>query len=77
MYPVCFRLLSWLNFNFLQWARLRGAAYCVIRSSLRNSITECSASIISALVKAECDAAMIQCNQGKKKLCSVLCVFMI
>ena len=47
-----------------QWARLRGGAYCVMTTSIKESLTDYCASNISALIKAECEAATLQCNQG-------------
>jgi len=47
-----------------QWARLRGGAYCVMSTSIKESLTDYCASNISALIKAECEAATLQCNQG-------------
>jgi len=47
-----------------QWARLRGGAYCVMSMSIKESLTDYCASNISALIKAECKAATLQCNQG-------------
>jgi len=47
-----------------QWARLRGGAYCVMSTSIKELLTDYCASNISALIKAECEAATLQCNQG-------------
>ncbi|KAL7540269.1 hypothetical protein ACHAXR_009992 [Thalassiosira sp. AJA248-18] len=47
-----------------QWGRLRGGTHSVLRASLKDAITDYSASIIVALIKAECEAATVQSNQG-------------
>lgn len=47
-----------------QRARLRGGAYCIMSTSIKESLTDYCASNISALIKAECEAATFQCNQG-------------
>jgi len=49
---------------FHQWARLRGAALSVLRTCLKANISNYCASIISALIKAECEAAAVQSNRG-------------
>ena len=36
-------------------------------TSMKVAITDYSAHNISALVKAECEAATLQCNQGKNR----------
>ena len=43
-----------------------------LRASLKDSISEYSANVISALVKAEVEASMLQCNQGPS---SGSCIF--
>jgi hypothetical protein len=52
--------------NTSQWGRLRGGTYSVLRASVRYSITDYSADIISNLINAECEAATNQCNQGNE-----------
>lgn len=47
-----------------QWGRLRGGAHSVLRASMKEAITDYSANITSTLIKAECEAATLQCNQG-------------
>ncbi|KAL3798961.1 hypothetical protein HJC23_005100 [Cyclotella cryptica] len=49
---------------FEQWARLRGAALCLLRTCFNQSVTEYSANVASAVIRAECDAAVHQCDQG-------------
>jgi len=47
-----------------QWGRLRGGALSVLRTCLNENISDYCASIISALIKAECEAATVQSNHG-------------
>ncbi|KAL7545932.1 hypothetical protein ACHAWF_009281 [Thalassiosira exigua] len=47
-----------------QWGRLRGGAYCVLCAGLKHTISDNAAAIIAAIIKAECESAEFQCNQG-------------
>merc|ERR1712194_163365 len=48
------------DFVWQQWGRLRGAAFTVLRTCLQHEImSDYSASILSALIKAECEAATV------------------
>ena len=43
---------------------MRGGVHSVLRASIKESITDYSANMITALIKAECEASTLQCNQG-------------
>lgn len=47
-----------------QWGRLRGGALCLLRNCFKRCIPEYCVGVISAIIKAECDSATTQCNQG-------------
>ena len=68
---VTFGYSSHLNpfddFLWKQWARLRGSAYALLLTCIKANITQHSASLISALVNSEIDAAVMQCNHGPDK----------
>jgi hypothetical protein len=46
----------------------------VLRASVRYSITDYSANIITNLINAECEAATYQCNQGMSGSVFLFCL---
>ena len=47
---------------------MRGGACAVLRTSIKDKITDFTASVISSLITAECQAASQQCNHGKVRM---------
>jgi len=48
----------------IQWGRLRGGVMAVLRTCVKNRMTDCAAEAISALINAEYEAAIKQCTHG-------------
>lgn len=56
---LCFTLLT--NISIInQWARLRGAVVCLLRTCCKHSMTNCIADVLSVLLNAEIETAKQQ-----------------
>lgn len=60
-----------------QWGRLRAGSYSLLLTSVKHSLSDHSANIISNLIRAECEAALVQCNQGIEYRCVLFLLYIM